>query len=132
MDPRHELFEQELLNQFITLINHYMTQYTDDLLHNQTFLDEIKELAHAIFDYLQSSTDVEEILAKKNLLSIDVVTFPHLDDPTHDIFKVNDKQGLMEFIEKIHLITKKYATSSKKNDELNQSIEHTLHQLNLP
>src|SRR5262245_46088474 len=99
MDSRHELFIQELLNQLITTINQYIIEKTDDLLIHQVAIDEIKEIAFSIFNYLPMDVDVEGILTKKNLLSIDIVAFPHIDEPTRHGMKSDHNESFIQLLE---------------------------------
>lgn len=94
MDVRHESFDQEVFNQLITIINKYLTENIDGILNYPPALNLIKEVTKTIFNDLHMDIDVDEIVAKKNLLSIDVVVFPHIDDllkgdiDTHSIKEV--------------------------------------------
>ncbi len=76
MDARHEPFQQEILNQLITTINIYIKNNTDKLVITATLHKAIKDICRHIYLYSKRDVDVDGILSKHNLLSIDVVFFP--------------------------------------------------------
>lgn len=76
MDPRHESRAQEILNQIIELINQLLRETPADVISNP----DIKTIAHLIYDYAQMKVDVDDTLAKHNLLSVDMVLLPHIEE----------------------------------------------------
>lgn len=101
MDARHETFQQEILNQVISTINQYIKNNTDDLLLDNILQDQIKEISKHIYLYSKIAVDVEGILSKHNLLSIDVVLFPLILDVNDEVFINSDFEQLLTTINAI-------------------------------
>src|SRR5690349_21323472 len=102
MDSRHESFKEGLLNQLITIINNYIKDNTDELVIDHHTLIEISDICKRIYRYLGVEVDINGILSKHNLLSIDVVLFPHIPDPeSRKILNESDFQTLMTEIKSI-------------------------------
>lgn len=81
MDSRHESLKTGLLNQIIAAINLYIQTDTDTLVANDILRETIQKICSQIYAYLGVSVDTEEILSKKNLLSINTVFLPTVTDP---------------------------------------------------
>lgn len=82
MDPRHESLSQEMLNQFIHLMNNYVRQNTDEVVTHDRLREDMKRMALYIYDYAHMRVDVEAMLSKKNLLSVDIVPLPSVNELT--------------------------------------------------
>lgn len=80
MDSRHESLEQEILNELIDLINGYVRDNLDDVLTDERLNQDIKKVAQYVYDYARLYIDLDSMLSKKNLLSIDVVPFPKIEE----------------------------------------------------
>src|SRR6185437_13346232 len=107
MDVRHQSFKEALLNQIITTINKYINENVDSLLENKSLQSEIKYICKHIYDYLTIPVDIDGILSKHNLLSIDVVLFPIISDPeANRILNNGDFKKLINEI-KLTLINQK-------------------------
>jgi len=117
MDPRHESPERAALTQLIILINHYIQNNIDDIFANEMIYQEIKGICETIYFFLGVEVDVETILSKQNLLSIDMVLFPHLNDVTEN--KFHQSKEFNQVITTIKLFTK-YKINNEC--ELNKSI----------
>lgn len=99
MDPRHQSFKQGLLNELIGLINDYMHDHVDQLVQNEVLLIYLREICRLIYSYLDLKVDVEGILSRKNLLSIDMVLLPLATDP--EAIKVLKDDDFFKLIEQL-------------------------------
>lgn len=82
MDSRHETLDQEILNRFIHYLNQFIANNVDEILIQAWLANDIKRISQHIYDYAQIEVDIVNLLAKKNLLSIDLVQLPMIDDAT--------------------------------------------------
>lgn len=80
MDSRHESLEQETLNELIDLINVYLRDNIDDVLTDERLNHDIREVAQYIYEYARYPINLGSMLSRKNLLSIDVVPLPKIDE----------------------------------------------------
>jgi len=80
MDSRHQSIEQELLNNLVYTINHYIVDNIDDFIEQDDLQAEFKEISFHIYAYAKQWVDIEGIFSKKNLLSIDTVLLPEVDE----------------------------------------------------
>lgn len=113
MDARHESFKQDVINHLLTLVNQYVAEQTDHLVADSDCLAEISHLCEPIYDYVGIDVDVHNILSKHNLLSIDVVLFPHVDDP--EASQSLSEAGFKKLIAQIKLALTSNTSSSGNN-----------------
>jgi hypothetical protein len=81
MDSRHESLREGLLNHFIHILNAYIASDTDTLVEDDSLRHAIQSMCHQIYQFFGEAVDVDGILSKHNLLSIDVVLLPLIPDP---------------------------------------------------
>lgn len=80
MDSRHESLQQQTLNHLINVFNNYISQNIDTFLQKDELHNDVKEMAKTIYHCAGKQVEVELILAKENLLSIDRVPLPIIDE----------------------------------------------------
>lgn len=73
MDPRHVSLEIHLFNQIISFINTYREEHLDEMMLDEKLLAEIKNICTLIYSCVHLWRDMNTLLSKKNLLSIDTV-----------------------------------------------------------
>ncbi|MBX3708785.1 MAG: hypothetical protein KIT56_08605 [Gammaproteobacteria bacterium] len=130
MDPRHESFQEELLNQLITIINCYLKNNIDTIVVNQRLQDQIKNICNKIYPYLGLKVDVDGILSKHNLLSIDVVFFPKVTDPEAN--KIFREDAFLTLIDEIYSIINEKHTLLSHDLMLSREIINLLQTHELP
>lgn len=123
MDPRHESYKQGMLNHIINTINVYMKDHTDTFVVNDSAQEKIKHICKQIYRYLGVRVDVDGVISRHNLLSIDVVTLPVVEDP--------EAQRILKQDDFVRLIEDIYAGLNKMNgvsaeDELYARIRHVV------
>jgi hypothetical protein len=122
MDVRHQSFKEALINQIITIINKYINENIDSLLKNESLQSEIKYICKHIYDYLNIPVDIDGILSKHNLLSIDVVMLPLVTDPeANRILNNGDFKKLINEI-KLTLINQKNIKETAHNSFIRKNI----------
>lgn len=101
MDPRHQSSDEYIFNEIIAAVNHYITDHVDYLcdMRNKKIRRYIKQVCQSVYEYAGVSVDIDAILAKKNLLSIDVVLFPYVRD--EDFTKKHDHRMYMQVVRQI-------------------------------
>jgi hypothetical protein len=124
MDPRHESFAQALFNKIIDCINQYIQENMEVVIEDNSLRDDIAHIAKNIYQYAEIWVDVDNILSKKNFLSTDRISLPHVNDAM--VVKAN----FMPIIENIELILKE----DKKDHDFYERIssiivEHHIHEL---
>ncbi|VVC75792.1 hypothetical protein AQUSIP_10890 [Aquicella siphonis] len=124
MDPRHESFKQGLLNHVISTINSYMKDNMDAFVASETSQEKARKICKHIYQYLGVAVDVDGIISKHNLLSIDVVMLPVVDDP--EARKILKQDTFLALLEHIHGILQQPA--SPQDDELSMRIHEVLTQ----
>ena len=82
MDPRHESKEQLIINKIITLVNQFLMQQSTLLYTNFSIFQIIRDLTMHLYHFAELSIDVDSVLAKRNLLSLDAVLFPTITELT--------------------------------------------------
>lgn len=81
MDTRHESIKEGFANHIILTINNYILNNIDTLVSDKILQNELIDICERIYLYLGMEVDCENILSNHNLLSKDVVVFPHATDP---------------------------------------------------
>lgn len=119
MDPRHESLKRAALTQLIIVINHYIQHNIDDIFASDVIYNEVQGICKSIYTFIGIEVDVDTILSKQNLLSIDMVLFPHLDDIVESQFEVNDFNHLINTI-------KIFTHQTDNGSELTQNIHEIL------
>ena len=104
MDPRHEIIIQELSNDLILFINKYIQENLDDVLVDSELCSDINIITNSIYANTDIFVDVEKILSKKNLLSLDTVFFPLLHEAG---FNKQNLADFSRFFKQIELIADK-------------------------
>jgi|GEM_PF-5346697 hypothetical protein len=125
MDSRHESFKEGLLNHLINVINGFVQANTDSILANELLCGKISDICERIYEYLGVNIDIEDILSKHNLLSIDVVLFPTIADP--EAGKILRETDFRNLISEIRLITQINDSLSPSDDLLRKEINNALH-----
>lgn len=84
MDSRHESRVQETLNALILEINYYLVEFTDELVGNAHLMQELGQIAQAIYQAAGMPVDASELISKRNLLSTHPILLPMVTDLTDD------------------------------------------------
>jgi len=124
MDSRHESYKQEVLNQLISVINAYIKDNTDNVVVDYVVQTQIKEICKSIYQYVGAEIDIDGILSKKNLLSIDVVLLPMVADPEATV--VLTQSDFAKVVEKIKLILQKHENQKIMDSLLHKNIYDAL------
>ena len=114
MDPRHESKEQLIINKIITLVNQFLMQQSTLLYTNFSIFQIIRDLTMHLYHFAELSIDVDSVLAKRNLLSLDAVLFPTITELTLSDEK---KQQFLELCQSIQNLSNK-----NENVDLSQFI----------
>jgi hypothetical protein len=99
MDARHITLAQQISNEIIQFINRYVQDNTDDILSQHDLLEDLKEISKCLYEYADMTVDVESIFSKRNILSIDTVFLPHIEEG--NLYKQRNTVDYMEFIEHV-------------------------------
>lgn len=125
MDPRHESFKQGLLNHIINTINLYIRDNTDAIVQSPFLLNAVRGICKRIYAYLGVPVDVDEIISRQNLLSIDVVMLPAVEDP--EAGKILNEDDFLHLLEYIHEELQRSALAAH-HDKLSDCIHDVLTQ----
>lgn len=129
MDPRHEPLKEAFLNHLITTINFYIQQHLNDLVNHPDVIHEIDCIAREIYRYLGIKVDVEAILSRHNLLSIDVVLFPSVADTEAN--KILTDEAFKKLVSEIKLILKQHRDFLTVNKDLENNVSHLFQEYEL-
>lgn len=85
MDSRHESFEQETMNQCIELMNDYICKNTDELASKESLREDMRIISQYIYHFSHLPVDVDAVFSKKNLLSVDIISLPLIEEMIGDV-----------------------------------------------
>jgi len=118
MDSRHITLAQQISNEIIKFINRYVQDNTDDILLQHDLVEDIKDISKCLYEYADMTVDVENIFSKKNMLSIDTVFLPYIEEGNS--YKQQNTMDYVEFIE--HVKSHVSDRESEGNDEFYDQI----------
>ncbi|OGT63007.1 MAG: hypothetical protein A3E85_04900 [Gammaproteobacteria bacterium RIFCSPHIGHO2_12_FULL_45_12] len=99
MDARHQSVAEETLNQLVNFMNQYLQTEMDQVLAIRELHTDMRKILKYIYQYAKLEVDVDAILSKQNLLSVDRVGLPRLDN-----LLIPDKNSFMRVIDAIQAV----------------------------
>ena len=79
MDPRHETLAQEISNELIISMNKYIQENLDEVLLDQELCENMQLIGQLLYFHADMQIDIEQIISKKNFLSLYTVFLPLIE-----------------------------------------------------
>lgn len=103
MDSRHEIIEEEMLNELIDGINIYILDNLDEIIVRERLINDMKTISRYIYEYAHMKVNVDDFLSKKNFLSIDIVHLPKVNGES--VYRpVNSRNDFSKIVENINSV----------------------------